>query len=81
MATSESPMLTFLNNFCEANCSTINSAAAGITLLNEKAISQAISGFPVTVKVIMDSLDTLSQIHPFISGTSRSSYSIMNICL
>lgn len=69
-STSESPTLSFVNEFYTANRAVITTAAAGFASLDNKTIDSAISGFTESVKVVMKGLDGLSQVHPFIGGTS-----------
>lgn len=67
-STGDSPTLTFLNNFYDANRSLISSAATGLSSLDNKTIDHAITGFSESVKVVMNGLDALGQVHPFIGG-------------
>ncbi|KAF5348141.1 hypothetical protein D9756_010783 [Leucocoprinus leucothites] len=61
-----SPSLVFLNNFYTANSALIGSAAAGFASLDNKTIDAAITGFSESVKVVMDGLDALGAVHPFV---------------
>jgi hypothetical protein len=70
---SESPTLIYLGKFYTANSAVINSAAAGLGSLDNKTIDAAISGFSESVKVVMNGLDALGQVHPFIGGTDTFS--------
>ncbi|KXN81068.1 hypothetical protein AN958_06141, partial [Leucoagaricus sp. SymC.cos] len=62
----ESPTLAFLNNFYTANSAVLSSAAAGLASLDNKTIDTAITGFSESVKVVMNGLDALGQVHPFV---------------
>lgn len=64
----ESPTLTFVNEFYTANQATIKAAAAGFSSIDNKTIENAISTFSESVKVVMQGLDGLAQVHPFIAG-------------
>ncbi|KXN91180.1 hypothetical protein AN958_02747 [Leucoagaricus sp. SymC.cos] len=60
-------MLTSFTDFYAANSAVLNSAAgASLVSLENKSIDAAITGFSESVKVVMNGLDTLGQIHPFI---------------
>ncbi|KAF5346697.1 hypothetical protein D9756_010367 [Leucocoprinus leucothites] len=63
-----SSSLTYLNNFYIVNSSLISSAATGLTPLDNKTIDATIAGFSESVKVVMDGLDALSEVHPFVRG-------------
>ncbi|KAF9443206.1 hypothetical protein P691DRAFT_779013 [Macrolepiota fuliginosa MF-IS2] len=58
--------LKFVNNFYEENRSIIDTAAIGIASVDGKTIDDAISGFSESVKVVMNGLDALGQVHPFV---------------
>ncbi|KAJ3573154.1 hypothetical protein NP233_g2616 [Leucocoprinus birnbaumii] len=55
------------NNFYSENSQLFADAAAGFASLDNQAINRAINGFPETVKVVLDGLDVLGKIHPFVS--------------
>ncbi|KAF5348106.1 hypothetical protein D9756_010797 [Leucocoprinus leucothites] len=65
-STEASPSLTSLNSFYTANSALISSAAAGFASLDNKTIDAAITGFSESVKVVMDGLDALGAVHPFV---------------
>lgn len=69
----DSPTLKFLNNFYDANCSLLSSAAAGLSSLDDKIVDHAITSFSESVKVVMSGLDALAQVHPFIGGVHHIS--------
>jgi hypothetical protein len=58
-----------LENFYNANKAALTAAAAGLSSLDNKTIDGAITGFSDTVKVVMNGLDALGQVHPFVGGT------------
>lgn len=64
--------LTFVNNFYTTNQTIIQTAALGITSLDNKAIEGAISNFGETAKVMVQGLNALCQVHPVIGGRSNS---------
>ncbi|KAF9447895.1 hypothetical protein P691DRAFT_705894 [Macrolepiota fuliginosa MF-IS2] len=68
VAKTDSPTLTFLNQFYTANQATIHAAAVGFSSLDNKTIENAISTFTESAKVVMQGLDALGQVHPFIGA-------------
>jgi hypothetical protein len=57
-----------VNQFYTANKTSITAAATGFASLDNKAIENAISKFTETAKVVINGLDALAQVHPFIAG-------------
>jgi hypothetical protein len=68
----ESPTFAFLNKFYNANQDTIATAASGFASIDNKTIENAISTFTETAKVVMQGLDALAQVHPFVGGNAHS---------
>ncbi|KXN81070.1 hypothetical protein AN958_06143 [Leucoagaricus sp. SymC.cos] len=62
----ESPTLSFLNDFYNDNKATISTAAAGFASIDNKTIENVISKFTETAKVVMNGLDALAAVHPFV---------------
>ncbi|KAJ3573153.1 hypothetical protein NP233_g2617 [Leucocoprinus birnbaumii] len=62
----DSPATTFLNKFYTDNNALITAAADGISSLDNKTIDAAITGFSESVKVVMNGLDALGAVHPFV---------------
>ncbi|KAF5348142.1 hypothetical protein D9756_010780 [Leucocoprinus leucothites] len=61
-----SPSLAFLNDFYTTNSALISNATAGFASLDNKTIDATITGFSETVKVVMNGLDALGTVHPFV---------------
>lgn len=72
-------VVSFLDNFFDANRPTLSAATAGTTSLESKSLGDAISEFGESVKVLLNGLDGLAHVHAFIGGTPEFLYSYMCI--
>ncbi|KAJ3559705.1 hypothetical protein NP233_g11198 [Leucocoprinus birnbaumii] len=65
-AATHSETITSVNQYYSANRNMLNAAAKGFASLEPKVIENAISKFNETVKIVINGLDALAQVHPFI---------------